>query len=88
MKKILTLVIAAITAVGCVYEFTPDIVPGDATGLVVEGDIIIGDISRFTLGSIEPLSGAEVAPVRGWVWVEDDAGGEYYPESSDPTNSL
>jgi hypothetical protein len=88
MKKILTLVIAAITAVGCVYEFTPDIVPGDATGLVVEGDIIIGDISRFTLGSIEPLSGAEVAPVRGWVWVEDDAGGEYYPESSDPSNSF
>ena len=73
MKKILTLAIVALTAVGCVYEFTPDIRPGDTKGLVVEGDILIGDVSTFTLSCIESLSGEESAPVRGWVWIEDDA---------------
>ena len=88
MKKILLLAIAAMTSVSCVYEFTPDILPADTKGLVVEGDIIIGDESSFTLSSIEPLSGEKVAPVRGWVWVEDDAGGEYYPESLDASDSF
>lgn len=88
MKKILTLVIAAMSAVGCVYEFTPDIRPGDTKGLVVEGDILIGDVSTFTLSCIESLSGEESAPVRGWVWIEDDSGKEYHPDSSDPSNTF
>ena len=88
MRKILVLAIAALVAFGCVYEFEPDIRTDDAKGLVVEGDILIGDVSSFTLSSIEPLSGDDVAPVRGWVWIEDDAGGEYYPESSDASDSF
>ena len=88
MRKILVLAIAALVAFGCVYEFEPDIRTDDAKGLVVEGDILIGDVSSFTLSSIEPLSGDNVAPVRGWVWIEDDAGGEYYPESSDASDSF
>ena len=56
MKKILITAIAAFVLAGCVYEFTPEIEPKDTSGLVVEGDIIIGDTSRISLSAVEALT--------------------------------
>ena len=88
MKKLFFLIMAIMAFAGCVYEFTPDIRVDETTGLVVEGDIIIGDTTRITLSCIEPLSGKHLDQVRGWAWVEDDSGAEYHPEFMGSSNSF
>ena len=88
MKKFVLFIFAFVVLAGCVYEFDPVIRVDETSGLVVEGDILIGDTTRITLSSIEPLSGENVNQVRGWVWVEDDSGNEYHPEFMGSSNSF
>ena len=71
----LALLCAAMTAVSCIYPFTPETEDGSGA-LVIEGDILIGKESVIQISRTAPLSfpeGAE-APPTGKVWVENDAG--------------
>lgn len=90
MKKILITAIAAFVLAGCVYEFTPTIEPKDTSGLVVEGDIIIGDTSRISLSAVEALNVRKTKEkkVTGKVWIEDDSGKEYRPVAGGSSNSF
>ena len=90
MKKYLIMALAAFVMVGCVYEFSPELDIKDASGLVVEGDIIIGDTSRIALSSVEALTVKRPGKnsVKGKVWIEDDAGNMYQPETSGSSDSF
>ena len=90
MRRALVLLASALISFGCVYEFTPEIDPVDSVGLVVEGDIVIGDVSTFTLTAVEPLSSPLSArtPLNGKAWVEDDQGNQYLPEKSGSASSF
>lgn len=90
MRRAFVLLASAIISAGCVYEFTPEIDPVDSIGLVVEGDILIGDITNVTLTAVEALSSPLTAktPLYGRVWVEDDQGNQYLPAESGSSSSF
>lgn len=83
MKKssayIPVLAAALLCAVSCVYPFNPEIPSGAGGMLVIEGDILIGEISPVSVTYTAPLSNTHVRldPVSADVWVEDDRGGIY-----------
>ncbi len=59
IRSALTLVSAICTAISCIYDFEPDI-GQDYEGLVVvDGDIIVGDVTKVRIGSTRPLTSAE-----------------------------
>lgn len=70
--------IVALVAVSCIYSFDPNL-DSDGGGLVVEGDILIGDTTTVTLSLVEPLDGSSAGLVSGTVWVEDSEGDVYNP---------
>lgn len=69
-------------AASCIYSFDPGL-ESEAGGLVVEGDIIIGDTSTVTLSLVEALDGSSNGSVSGSVWVEDSEGKVYSPYYDD-----
>jgi hypothetical protein len=82
MKKLPIFLALASALAGCVYPFSLD-VSKDVTGLVVDGDILIGDTARVELSSLQPLKGVRSGEgVTGTVWIEDDKGDRY----EDPVN--
>lgn len=81
-RRIVILAFTALTAVSCIYSFDPDI-ESDAGGLVVEGDIVIGDTTTVTLSLIEPLDGTSAGSTSGSVWIEDSEGTVYSPYYDD-----
>lgn len=76
MKKIIYILAALFAVSSCIYPFSPDVM-GTGEGLVVEGDVLIGDISVFTLSSVRPLNGDVTSQPNGTVWVEDEQGNKY-----------
>ena len=81
MKRFFILAIAVAALAGCIYPFDLDDSYYEG-GLVVEGDILVGDTTRVTLSTVQPLSGKTVDNVvRGTVWVEGEDGKEYRPLS-------
>lgn len=77
MKKLTILLALASALAGCVYPFSLD-VSKDVTGLVVDGDILIGDTTKIELSSLQPLRGIRTkGGVTGEVWIEDDGGRKY-----------
>lgn len=73
-----TAALIALTAVSCVYPFTPD--PEDGSGaLVIEGDILLGDYTVVKLSHTAPVNAPKLSddPPHGKVWVEDDSGVDY-----------
>lgn len=79
MKKLLIYCFAALSAVACIYPFTPDEEFIPESELVVDGDIIIGDWSTFQLRGLMPLMSTSAGEPRfsGTGWIEDDAGNVY-----------
>ena len=79
--KMKTIIIAAMAlmAVSCVYPFEAETVDGSGS-LVVEGDILIGEVSKVAIGLTYPVGGAPETVAHGTVWIEDDAGGKYYSD--------
>ena len=49
MKKFLYLTSLALALAGCIYPFDAGVATEDSGGLVVEGDILIGDLARVSL---------------------------------------
>ncbi len=76
MKKSIYILAALLAVSSCIYPFSPDVL-GTGEGLVVEGDVLVGDVSVFSLGSVRPLNGDAASLPNGTVWVEDDRGGTY-----------
>lgn len=65
-------------AVSCVYPFEAEL-GGESGTFVIEGDILIGELSKINLSYTAPVSdpGNVSTPKTASVWVEDDRGGEY-----------
>ena len=86
MKKILILFLT-LMATSCIYPFTPEPVDGSGS-LVIEGDILIGNISVFNIGHTVPITNPEAEPEHpnGKIWVENDAGAIFdgFPDPSKP----
>lgn len=76
MKKTFIILAALLAVSSCIYPFSPDVM-GAGEGLVVEGDVLIGDISVFSLGSVRPLNGDATSRPNGTVWIEDEFGNKY-----------
>ena len=87
---IIALTISALFLSGCVYPFDIDTSSEDNTGgLVVEGDLLIGDVSTITLSTVQPLDGENHTPrFYASIWAEDDQGGEYYASVKEPGRSF
>ena len=87
---IIALVISALVLSGCVYPFDINTdSEGKAGGLVVEGDLLIGDVSTITLSTVQPLDGKLLTPwFDASVWAEDDQGREYHASVKDPGTSF
>ena len=67
MKKFLYLTSLALALAGCIYPFDAEVATEDSGGLVVEGDILIGDLARVSLSCVRPLrrpSGEFRSPFR------------------------
>ena len=78
IRLIVTAAILALSAVSCIYPFTPE--PQDGSGaLVIEGDILLGDFTVVKVSHTAPVDSPEsaVEPPVGKVWVEDDSGTTY-----------
>lgn len=81
MKKFLAITAMALAIAGCIYPFDPEVSASDSTGLVVEGDILIGDLARINLSCVRPF-GEPGRGVNGNVWIEDEDGNIYYESTS------
>lgn len=53
-KYILTFAAAMLAAVSCIYDFNPEFV-GQSGHMVIEGDILIGDITTVTINTTQKL---------------------------------
>lgn len=76
--------ILALATVSCIYPFTPE--PQDGSGaLVIEGDILLGELTVVKVSYTAPVDAPETAavPPAAEVWVEDDSG-ETYKGVNDP----
>ena len=86
---IVALIISALVLSGCVYPFDMNTdSEGEAGGLVVEGDLLIGDVSKITLSTVQQLNGKSL-PIQfhASIWAEDDQGCEYYASAKEPGGS-
>lgn len=85
MKKTLHILVVLLCAAGCIYPYDPDVDPAPEGVLVVEGDILVGDVSTVLLGMMTSLYSdrAYVNENLGAtsVWIEDDAGTVYGAEA-------
>ena len=83
MMKMKPIIFAAMAlmAVSCVYPFEAETEDGSGS-LVIEGDILVGEVSKVTLGLTYPVGGVPETVAKGTVWIEDDAGGKYYADKS------
>lgn len=83
MKKTLLTILAAAVACACTYPFTPDLPESGDRQLVVEGNLVIGEISPIRLSVVHPLDAFTLAPsaddgiTRAEIRVEDNRGGKY-----------
>ena len=81
MKKILPLLAVLSLATACIYPYQPDLEEAPEGVLVVDGNLVLGEMSTVYVGSMSSLwPGPDDArpkiPVKR-VWAEDDAGGVY-----------
>lgn len=80
ITRILMMVLIGLLAGGCVYDYEPeddDIQGLDKPLVVIDGDIIVGGITRVKVGLTEPLTADEdstVVPLGANVWVESEEG--------------
>lgn len=80
MKNLYRIFVMAllVVAAGCVYDYEPE--DGDIQGLdsplvVIDGDIIVGGITRVKVGLTQSLTEEEeVVPLGASVWVEGETG--------------
>ena len=78
MKQILYLLVMLGAVTSCIYSYQPDIEDKEVDDiLVVDGEIILGGTSTFTLSRISPISGEVLAVPSCQAWIEDDAGHIY-----------
>ena len=85
MKKVL-FILAVFAVSSCVYPFTPDISQISDGRIVIEGDIILGTESTFTLSRIADLDASKeemdnMSHPKGEVWVESSDGKKYNANS-------
>ena len=80
LYRILAMMMLAVAA-GCIYDYEPE--DGDIQGLdeplvVIDGDIIVGGVTRVKVGFTQPLTADEdsivVVPLGASVWVESQSG--------------
>lgn len=78
MKKLFYFMMMAMAAVSCVYPFQAE-VEGESHDLVVEGDIVPGDVTRIYLRYSVPVNAASgmTGGVNAAVSVEDEKGKVY-----------
>ena len=76
MKKLFYIFSALAVVSSCIYPFEPDALPQGGQ-LVVEGDIVLGDISVIKLSAVDPIRGTAGEQPRGDAYIEDDKGGVY-----------
>ena len=78
MKKIAAYFLAGCLALSCIYPYEAELDSIEGA-LVIEGDILLGNVSSFRLSYVQPLDEAFGigSTVPGVVWVEDDKGGIY-----------
>lgn len=77
MKRIFLLLTILPFVCGCVYDFSADVPEGEAE-LVVEGDIVAGGVSKFSISQTTPVnSGIRMKEALAIIWVEDSEGGKY-----------
>lgn len=87
MKKFLLMTSIALALVGCIYPYDAEVSESDANGLVVEGDILIGDVARITLSCVRPLD-ENAKGVSGNVWIEDEDGNQYIEDANKFSDSF
>lgn len=87
MKKFLFLTSLALALAGCIYPFDAEVASEDSGGLVVEGDILIGDLARVSLSCVRPF-GEYSKGVSGNVWIEDEDGNQYIEDASKFSDSF
>lgn len=77
MRKIISFVALLAAAVSCIYPFDAQFPSEVAERLVVDGDILIGEITRINISYLQPIGGNSVTPdnVMATVWVEGDGNG-------------
>jgi len=80
-------------SLACTYSYTPDHGGKDASKVVIEGDILVGDFSTFKVSRsaslVRPLLyGGSITTddIEASFRVEDDCGGSYLPLSSNHSN--
>ena len=93
MKKILSILAVLTLATACIYPYQPDLEEAPEGVLVVDGNLIIGEVSTVRIGYMTSLwpnsngqssggdliyySRASMYNKTPRVWAEDDAGGRY-----------
>lgn len=84
MRKGLIFIAAILTASSCIYDYTPKDTL-DATGkVVIDGDIIIGEICSFNVGTVQKYAPAfSEETISALFKIEDEHGNVYLPSSND-----
>lgn len=82
MKKWIVFLATTLALSSCIYKFTPELETDVKETLVVDGKILVGGISTVQLSYLLPLgTNAQTSVPFGRVWIEDDLGNIYRPQS-------
>ena len=89
-NKILIIVISHFGLASCIYPYDGKLTGTNEDIVVIDGNIVAGGTSTVNLSKV--LSFAEGArydseAAKGKAWIEDDAGGKYYPSSPEEISS-
>lgn len=88
MKRLLYIILAALAAASCVYQFEPEGIAVQKR-VVIEGDIIIGGETTVMVSCTTPLnfdSEYDYNSPIGEAWIEGEDGSSFYSHRTDPSN--
>ncbi len=77
LKRIAACLLAGSLALSCIYPYETELDSIEGT-IVIEGDIILGDVSTFHVSRAQSLDGSfQYKEVPAQAWVEDETGAVY-----------
>ena len=82
MRKSLSYILVLFSLSACIYPYSADLDSTDEQTLVVEGNVVIGGISKVYLRNLMELDSHYALSMKGNIYLESEKGARYHASSS------